>query len=59
LPGPKLIRFIGKILICFGYFDLRPARFGHFREVRAEDIIILVQAQHQDTAVGAQGQVIV
>jgi hypothetical protein len=41
----------------FFNFDLRPARFGHFREIRAEDL--LVQAQHQATALGAQGHVIV
>ena len=48
---------IYSILRGFFNFDLRPARFGYFREVREEDI--LVQAQHQATAVGTQGHVIV
>jgi hypothetical protein len=42
-----------------GSFDLGlgPSRFGHLLKVRLEDI--LVQAQHQAAALGAQGRVII
>ena len=56
-PGAFLHSYFTTTLKGSCGLGLRPGRFGHLLKVRLEDI--LVQAQHQATALCAQGRVII